>query len=672
MLNLTGKLLNTVRDSGNEHEHDDTSYGYYHDSIADAVRIQKELSRQNRDDTAEESWSQASIVRFSLSKLAFELWVGTPEYITHALHNYTRIPNNHSPMPTVPLENFDNWRDLFPDLERTMRSGPAGECDIILVKSSIALMSDFPPKTSKLGLVLDLDFRSPICEDIKTLSEMKYWSSINNMYLHGQTLRRTEHRDCQSAEFGLVKPFFEADWWAAQFTELTHKRKEAEECTDGQTLMTADEYSRNLFRGLSIMQEVFASPFSANDPTRPRRKMAVLLWVFSQASKGQAGVSSWQKVIPPPSRVGVNSPLAPGITIGSSLPPLVLDSMVESSFDSTMTDNEFPQHEMEASCSFSPAIYGTGPYNTGLTPLRNMDHDHLRFYDFASTGFTPKFSSFTDPKDESFGFDAPLSLAPPQNHSQLIPTFQHAPNMFDHLAIGDNIDTTFPVSRAPLSHDSTEATSPDRRQCLANFDVSTHQMLQAQLDSVQPKLECPEQEDYIMVEPESQESVINHMNNLELQIDGTSQIVDRDSSNAHMPPGDMMSDEKGALCHPSAFESPKIARPPLLSHNSFAGVLSSAADEDLMDHEQLTFDTPTRNDFARLIENHYVNVAHDPVFEAGESNEIEQYQLSNRGSGMIRPRSQPVLGSNMSPVRTCNDKLDVDGKENESPIHIDK
>lgn len=663
--------MTTAREDDNEYGKDDTNYGFYYGSIADQVRLQRQLAQAGRESDAEESWANLSPLRCSLSKLAFELWVGTPGHITQALHNYTRIPNSHTPLPTIPLEDFGNWRDLFPNLEGALQSGADRECDIILVRSSFALMSDFPPKTSKLGLVLDLDFRSPDHENVRALNEMKYWSSTNTMYLRGRPLRRTEHKGCQSAEFGLVKPFFEADWWASHFTKLTYKKKEAENGTEGQTLNGADEYSRNLFRELSIMQEVFASPFPVDNSAMPRRRMAVLLWVFSQANKGQAGVSSWQKVIPPPSRLGSDSPLAPTGTTNTSLPPLVLDSMVEGSFDGTMANNDFSHPSGEVSTSLSPAMYGQGSYHSGFTPLQNMDHDHLKFYDFTNTGLTPRFTNFTDQKDESFNFDAPIPLVPSLNHNQQIAAYQHGTNMFDHLAGGSNPAGSFPNTQAHRSHHVTEASSPDRRQSLANFDMSTHQMLQAQLDSAQPKDELSSQEDYTMLEPESQASVINHMNNLDLKLSEGSQALNNETRSADQSAGDTMDHERMALCHPSVFESPKMSRPPLLAHNSFAGVLPTTFDGGQTEHDHLGFDTPTRNDFARLIENHCVNVNDDDLFEAGGINEIEDRVFAS-GNGIPRPRSQPVLRSNVSPVAQQNDVLVLDGDESGSQVKTER
>lgn len=611
--------------------------------------------------------------------MTFELWVGAPDNITQALHNYTRIPNPSPLSSAVPLENFDNWRYLFPDLEATIQASPDESFDVLLINSSITLMSDFPPKTSKLGLVLDLDFRSPGHENIKSLSALKRWSSVNHMYLHGQSLRKTEHKECQSAEFGLVKPFFEADWWASHFTKLTHRTKEAESSQDEYVVSTADERSRTMFRELSIMQEVFASPAQEQDSTIPRRRMAVLLWTFSQAKKGQSGVTTWQKVIPPPNRMGSNSPLAPTSSVDSSLPPLVLDSMVESSFDTSMTEHDFSHQATEPIMPFSPMIYESGSYHSGFTPLQNMNHEHLKLYDFTSTGLTPRHGDFVQHKNEMFNFNAPIPTTAPinlqqaqqflrltQQRSERQPKSQANTYRDDTINIFDNL----PDDDDLHENSSIVPTFPslDRRQCLANFDVSTHQMLQAQLSKVQPKVEVSSPEDYAMLEPDSQQSVTGHMNDLELDVEAMSQSLISDPTVTYTSPIDAVNHDDVALSHPSIFLSPKLSRPPLMPHNSFAGVLRTTSRPNGEEQEQFGFDTPTRNDFARLMDNHYFSASDDELFGSNSAEGIE-CRASVDGNSILRPRSQPNLPSNMSPITLRENGLNLDLEQQNIDVH---
>lgn len=643
-----------------EDDKDESGCNYYYESIADQVRLERQLAQADKARLEEASWVDTASQRHSLSKLTFELWVGAPDNITHALHNYTRVANNHTSLQPVLLEDIDNWRSPFPNLEAILQSHTNDEFDVILVKSSFALMSDFPPKTSKLGLVLDLDFRNPGRESVKALSELKYWSSVNHVYLDGRPLRKTEHKECQSAEFGLVKPFFEADWWASQFTKLTYKKKEAENSMNNSMLVAADEYSRSLFRGLSIMQEIFASPVPERNSGLPRR-MAVLLWVFSQANKGQSGITSWQKIIPP-NRLAGNSPLAPPGTADSSLPPLILDSMVESSFDGMMTGNDFGQHAIETGMPpFSPNIYEAGSYHSGFTPLQSMNNDHLKFYDFTNTGFTPRPANASNnttvhnDSHDSFSFDAPIEGIPSFPQTHLIPTNrEHMSNVFDGLADCDIHAEGFPLSHTFRTHEAIAVGSPNRQQSLAKFDMSTHQMLQTQLSQTHNEYR-PLSEDYANVSPDSQQTATGHMNNLEINSDEAGQAFMGASTIKEASSSQNLKGHDLAPPHASMFPSTKYSRPRLFPYNSFAGVTQHDSRIARERGDESHLDTLTRDDLARLVADQYENGHEDDLFGADESGDMES-QLLISDNEIVRPCSQPVLPSNASPIAFTEDR----------------
>ena len=625
------------------------------------MRLQRQLTAQAKLESGDgESWFSLLSERYSLENLSFDMWVGLPENYTKALHNYSRLQNSQCPTPPAPLENVKGWRGKFPDLDHILRSSADEQFDIIVVKSRFSLMSDFPPPTSKLVHILCLDFRNPAKDNLQALDELKVWSYVNHMYMHGQPLQKKEQKQCQIDDVGVVPLGFEAGWWASQFTNLTQKRKEAEETKDENAIADAEDHSKSLFGTLTIMQEVYASPHAEG----PKKRMAVLLWVFSQASKGQAGISSWQKVVPPPHRMTTNSPTPSN---GKSLPPLAMDSMVGSSFDTKMTDHEFSLHDPEGMIPLSPTISETGTYHSGFTPLSTMSSDPLRLFDFAGgTGFTPEQPTFTDMKCEPFDFAAPIQpVAPfaPVQHNMvrhnIVPTTFQLPSSYNIAAT-----QTFHVPR------QFEMSSPDRgrRHSLANFDMSAHHMLQAQLgpdmedDFETQNIEVDEDNDYEHLTPtpteiglsdleggmsfDSQQSMIGHLDHLELDTEEEqlSQAVMADLE------GKVMAD------HPIAFASPKAIRPPLMAHHSFAGVLHNHSHSrptshlnslDTLsepDHEQLVFDTPARNDFARLITNHIQYESPGDLF-GDHHPTIDQmiFPGVDFGTPINRPRSQPTL-----------------------------
>jgi len=642
----------------------DTAPDFYFDSIADQVRLQRQLTAQMKRESGDgENWDDLLSQRHSLERLSFDMWVGLPENYTKAMHNYSRLQNSQCTTPSAPLENFKDWRGKFPGLEPILHSSTDEQFDVVVVKSRFSLMSEFPPQTAKLVHTLCLDFRNAAKDNIQALEELQVWSCVNHMYVHGQPLQIKEHRQCQVNDIGVVSLAFEVGWWASQFTNFTKKRKEAEDTKDESALTTADEYSKGLFRNLTIMQEVFAAPHAEG----PKRRMAVLLWVFSQASKGHAGITSWQKVVPPPHRMSTNSPLPPKL---EALPPLLLDNYVTSSFDPDMTDRDFSHHDPQGTMPLSPAIYETSSYHSGFTPLNAMTSDPLRLFDFASsgTGFTPKPSAFTDLKCESFDFAAPIQ-----------PVSSFAP--VQHIIASDNImPTTFQLapshgaaSTAPfhIPH-QVEMSSPDQsqRRSLANFDMNAHHMLQAQLgpgmeDDYQvgdvniedmgqydeptptpPELECQYPDGGLSFD--SQQTTVGHLNHLEL-----------DTEEEQMSQAVMAGLEENSMTdHSAAFRSPKAIRPPLMAHHSFAGVLNHNGHShtparfhnlDTLsepDHEQLTFDTPVRNDFARLINNHAQYDSPGDLF-GDHHPTIDQMAFPgvDFNTNIGRSQSQPVLPS---------------------------
>jgi len=591
------------------------------------------------------------------------MWVGLPENYAKAMHNYSRLQNSQCTTPSAPLENFKDWRGKFPDLEPIIGSPTDEQFDIIVVKSRFSLMSDFPPQTAKLVHTLCLDFRNAAKDNIHALEELQVWSCVNHMYVQGQTLQTKEHKQCQVNDVGVVSLAFEVGWWASQFTNFTKKRKEAEDTKDESALTTADDYSKGLFRNLTVMQEVYAAPHAEG----PKKRMAVLLWVFSQASKGHAGITSWQKVVPPPHRMSTNSPLPPKL---ESLPPLLLDSYVTSSFDTDMTDQDFSHHDTQNTMPLSPAIYETSAYHSGFTPLNTMSNDPLRLFDFASSGmgFTPKPPMFTDSKCETFDFAAPIqpvaSFAPVQQtmtgHNTMPTTFQ--------LPSNHNITNTAPFH---IPH-QVEMSSPDRgqRRSFVNFDMSAHHMLQAQLgpdmednyevqdvdagdvgqytDSTPTPPELESQDPDIGMSFESQQSMVGHMDHLELDIE-EEQMSQAVIANL---------EENSMTDHSVAFHSPKAIRPPLMAHHSFAGIMNHNIHShtparfhnlDTLsepDHEHLAFDTPVRNDFARLINNHTQYESPGDLF--GDHHPIID-QMAFPGvdfdTTIGRSQSQPVLPS---------------------------
>lgn len=632
---MTGTLVTKALRDDEDEEPANCGADYYYESIADKVRLQKELSMSGTfdDDDHSGSMMSSSDTKFTIRSLTFEMWVGMPDKVLKSLHNYTRISDRNRPSPTIELERYENWESLFPDLRGLLKGE---QLDIVLLKSRFNLMTDYPPATSKLVLDLDLDFRHFASEGAPS-SWMKYFMSVNHLYHNGRRLRKSEHKDCLAIEPGVVKPFFEAEWWATQFTEVTRKMKEAEETNDLTLASTADDYSRSLFRGLTIMQEIFVSPQHSECMTsKPnRRRVAVLLWVFAQTSKGNPGVTTWQHVT-------VQNDWMPEAEVSTDgdayLPSLAMDCGVDYPFD--MAGNGF---DLDPAVSMSPITYESGTYHNGFTPY-HVNQDSQSTFDFPGiTGFTPRPSSFTAIKPDPMHHMIPIDYIPPFLPSQNIQDERAA--LFP--------DITQPAYEAlsgpgPATYDTSAPSCTEQslyHDSLARFDMSTHDMLQAQLGSFDESqqndsaqllhgIDIDIDEDIRDADLESQQSMIGHTNDMELDEEVLSQAMLTDDC----PATPILDHQKLMLAHPTILESPKVTRAPLLSHNSFAGVLHTAGVED----EPLQFDTPTRDEFARVISG---QLDADGEHTFGTETVMDGFVMIGEFEPS-RPRSQPVLPSN--------------------------
>jgi len=243
----------------------------------------------------------------SLSRLSFEMWVSLPNQMDQALHKYTRQQSHTLMSRPMLLDDIMDWRSSFPGLRPIVDNWSlSNQCDIVLLDASFQLMTDFPPKFSKLGISLELDFLHPSGNNRMALAELTDWSCVTHLYRNGRLVKEAADDSCHVAGLGKVKPLFESKWWASTFTTLTEKKKRAEDSKNDAAVELADQSSQNFFRRLTLMQQISAGPAKTvqshfGQAELPRhRRIAILLWRCSQAPPGSAGTTTWQKLIPPP------------------------------------------------------------------------------------------------------------------------------------------------------------------------------------------------------------------------------------------------------------------------------------------------------------------------------------------------------------------------------------
>ncbi|KAJ9616858.1 hypothetical protein H2200_000578 [Cladophialophora chaetospira] len=445
---------------------------FYHNSIEHMVNEQtakKEIGWEDDLDDADESFlspSSATVSDLShpVEQLNFEMWVSSPVDQDRALHYYTGLGSEK--LGSLPLEELAGWRLSFPRLSALVdRRKRLHNCDLVLLNTSFKLMQEFPPPRSKLGIGLELKFPDPLLWQGQGDADFKKWCCTTYMYQDGVLVAEPNREECQVSEqeHWKVRPFFQSKWWASTFTSLTEARKVAEDSKDPDAIELANQESRNFFQGLSIMQEISAvryinnvGPFGNNMRRDARKRMAILLWKFSQAPADSPGTTTWQNLVVPPERLTTNSPL-PAAGTETDLPALSMDSIVSpgnGSFDSN--SHFFPQHDMQYDYHES-----LDDSFMGLKPEQIHDFDHLH-------------SSFDLPTTHEFsGVDPSL-----HDTFQLPDNLQTANgNLFDsaHAHMQSNMDSLmFNDSQSAAGHHAPDVP-------LSRFDITTHQLLQEQL-----------------------------------------------------------------------------------------------------------------------------------------------------------------------------------------------
>lgn len=462
------------------------SLEYFGNSIEQAVNSRRIFGAYGLEDHGHQygTPSYGNPDKHQIEKLSFDMWVILPEKMEEALHNYTRLQSNRPTAEPVMLESIKNWRRMYPRLEEIINDWmPSQQCDVIMLDASFQLMSDFPPKGSKLGVSLELDFLDPLSSNYRALDELQVWEGCTTIYNRG--VREQEpawYDDCHSGNTGKVKPFFESKFWATTLTQLTERRKRAEDAKNEAAIEAANEWSRSHLRHLTVIQEIYAR--STRGSGLPRKRMAILLWKFSQAQPHWAvGITTWQRLIPPPDRMTTNSP-PPRQEM--ALPPLAMDIVIDVAGNAPAFDtnydfiSHFDPHKLFTTFGhdFDEELCQDGNMMSVHSPATASQLAAVQ----ASFAMDP--TQGTSSQDmhnlHSYQFDLPLHDSQYLGHHE------------EHVASGNLFEAQHNHHEAPANQGAQirqdihiradEQESPCQpHHPLNRFDVSTHRMLQAQL-----------------------------------------------------------------------------------------------------------------------------------------------------------------------------------------------
>jgi hypothetical protein len=647
---------------------DRPNHEYYSDSIEQMVRSQNAQGSNGHSYRGPHGAANGGFVdKHGLRNLSFEMWVSLPNQMDHAQHIYSRMQNSNATSAPIPLEEVKNWRGTFPGLKHIVESwNPAESCDIIMLEASFRLMTDFPPRFSKLGISLELDFLHPSNNNGSALAALQNWTCKTHMYQHGRMVKDVSHDDCHVAAPGKIKPFFESKWWASTFTQLTEKRKLAEKSKNDGALELANEYSRNFFRGLTVMQEVFAdSPKSHSshaggwsDHHPRRRRMAILLWRFSQAPSqppnDYVGTTTWHKVIPPFEKASDANDMPSAAS--TDLPQFSMDTITgdanhAGSFEST--NNFLPTADTQYNMYTDDQLYQDN--------LMAFKTNSLTGFDDAVFDYQPSHMELDS--SINIGYDMPtqdltqLPMAAQPSTANLFEISHPKPEMRNRK---DSIHTA-------SQHESFADDSRLLHQPLDKFDMNTHTMLQAQLghdddpfytpstQAAQPAQQAPSNLILPTLQTEPQSATTYHDSDDEalrsalLAASAVSDLGSIQPSHSFSQPTPITTSttSQEPLYIPTSrpFTSPTeiTIRPPLQSHHSFAGIKSTPTLDLHTQHEPRPHTRLASKDFETVLANlHAYNTTQDMSFMDFNGDDGHD---SGIGIGISRPQSQPVLMS---------------------------
>lgn len=305
------------------------------------------------------------------------------------IHTYTSIQCVMASAPR-PLEDLEGWRIYYPLLAEYSDRGPI-DCPMYLFETSLDLMEDLPGCEALLAIDCSLDVTQGV--------NYTNWQSLTKFY-------EEEGRPVDLTKFGkawvglqasraskkgenIILPQlpFKSSWWATTFTNMIRRVQKAKATDEAEAVAKEEENIERYLRGVSVMQEVYASPRSSGSGAE---RIAILIWKFRKARKGEVASMTWRNLTPPVSPFQVQSPTPP-----LEQPPLTLDTTLHNMTvqhpASTYTDFYNPQQ---------PSIFADNaeelldaPLSAGSSPVTTPPSDYTSFPSSASTSFPSNISN---------------------------------------------------------------------------------------------------------------------------------------------------------------------------------------------------------------------------------------------------------------------------------------
>ncbi len=257
-----------------------------------------------------------------------------------ALHTYTSI-QSETPSAPRPLDDVVDWRTFFPPLSAFHYQGQI-DCPIYLFDTSFCLTDNYPESGTALSIDISMDVaqgngftdwqsHTRFYEERGRLVDLeKFYEEFDESQSPWRALKC--HPTNGSADCWLKGIPLKSQWWIRVFSKIIMRKRAAEDTKNPEAIKQEEDYAHRYLRGMSVMQEIWATPRGCENPQDQR--VAILLWKFGKARKGEVATASWRRLEPPVSPFQVQSPTSP-----AQQPPLTLDTTVH---DSLVKRSTFP------------------------------------------------------------------------------------------------------------------------------------------------------------------------------------------------------------------------------------------------------------------------------------------------------------------------------------------
>jgi hypothetical protein len=231
----------------------------------------------------------------------FAIWLqasGEDAALERSLHTYTSLMSGIQLSSTF-LESLRHWKSRFPHLAMLHHNG-AVDSQIVLFDVSFDTMAVLPRTPSFL------------CTRFDVTSSGNYayhtWECTTKIYKNGKLVRDRSQQvfqvDGPDGTSKLSLPFA-SNFWSSTFTRTFNTTGQGFSSYGGDSESIEDDGAISAIRGISVVQELFAT--STICQSAPKR-VALFLFEFSKATRGEAGSVTWRNLIPPPAKILANSP----------------------------------------------------------------------------------------------------------------------------------------------------------------------------------------------------------------------------------------------------------------------------------------------------------------------------------------------------------------------------